>query len=237
VGLGQFYEEPLKPGAIYPAMYVSRPRFDNVLSPQVNLAPETYQPSRSDGADVRNWYNFVVRKEPVIKFVVIRDLRDTLVSLYFSLKVSHKIISENVADGRQILNETSEEDGLLFLIDERGRASANIQHSWLQACRAEGDVRLFRYEDLIANEQQEFARIIEYCQIEIAPQKLSKIVDKNSFSNLAGRKPGEEDISSHYRKGISGDWKNHFTDRIKTEFKQKFGQLLIDTGYEKDMNW
>jgi lipopolysaccharide transport system ATP-binding protein len=62
-------------------------------------------------------------------------------------------------------------------------------------------------------------------------------VNDNSFKNRAGRKPGEEDVTSHYRKGVSGDWQNHFTDNIKAAFKEKFGQILIDTGYEKDMNW
>ena len=236
VAVAQFYEDPLVPGGIYPALYVPKPRFDGVLAPEVDLDAQTYKPSSRDGAKVQNWYNFRVKKAPIIKFVVIRDLRDTLVSLYFSLKVSHRIISENVAEGRQVLNKMSLEDGILFLIEERGQASANIQHSWLRACQS-GDARLFRYEDLIANEQQEFARIIEYCQIDVPPAKLSKVVKKNSFANKTRRKPGEEDVSSYYRKGVSGDWKNHFTDRIKAEFKQKFGQLLIDTGYEKGLDW
>ncbi len=130
----------------------------------------------------------------------------------------------------------SEEDGILYVIEERGRASANIQNSWLNARRL-GNVHFLRYEDLIANEQQEFARIIKFCEIDVPEKKLSEIVENNSFNKRAGRKPGEEDVSSHYRKGVSGDWKNHFTDRIKAEFKMKFGQLLIDTGYEKDLNW
>ena len=236
VGLGQFYEEPLQPGAIYPALYVPRPRFEQTVTPKVDLDPQSYRPTRGDAASVWNWYRFTVQKEPQVKFVVIRDLRDMLVSLYFSLKVSHKIISENVAEGHEKLNAMSEEDGLMFLIDERLQATANIQRSWLRACQT-GDARLFHYEALIANEQAEFARVIEHCQIEIAPQKLAKIVEKNSFSKQAGRKPGEEDVSSHFRKGVAGDWKNHFTDRIKADFKQKFGPLLVETGYEKSLDW
>lgn len=236
VGLGQFFEEPLKPGAIYPALYVPRPRFDQTVFPEVNLDAQSYRPSRSDGAAVWNWHHFTVRKEPIIKFVVLRDLRDTLISLYFSLKISHKIISENVAEGRDVLTHLDKEEGLLFLIRERLQASANIQRSWLRACR-EGDARLFRYEELIADEQAQFAQMIDYCQIDISPRKLQAIVEKNSFSKQAGRKPGQEDVSSHYRKGVAGDWRNHFTDRVCAEFKQKFGQLLVDTGYETSLDW
>lgn len=31
--------------------------------------------------------------------------------------------------------------------------------------------------------------------------------------------------------------RRHFTPKVTEDFKEKFGQLLIDTGYEKDLNW
>jgi lipopolysaccharide transport system ATP-binding protein len=237
VKVAHFYEDAILPGKIYPTVYAPRNRFEATLWPGDGASGAVQPPSSNDPAAAQNHYNFEVLKQPAKVFVVIRDLRDALVSLYFSLKVSHPLISENVAEGHRKLNEMkTEEDGLLYIIDERGKASANIQSSWLPA-RQSGDVLFLRYEDLIANEQQEFSKIIEYCQINISAKKLTEIVNNNSFNKRAGRNPGDEDVSSHFRKGVSGDWKNHFTDRIKTEFKQKFGQLLIDTGYEKDMNW
>jgi len=68
--------------------------------------------------------------------------------------------------------------------------------------------------------------------------QLLEIVGKYSFKNLSkGRKMGQEDIKSHYRKGQQGDWMNHFNSKHKEVFKEKYGQLLIDLGYEKDLNW
>ena len=40
-----------------------------------------------------------------------------------------------------------------------------------------------------------------------------------------------------FRKGLIGEWKTHFNEKQKKEFKQVAGQLLIDLGYEKDFNW
>jgi len=40
-----------------------------------------------------------------------------------------------------------------------------------------------------------------------------------------------------FRKGKIGDWKNHFNPEHKQAFKEIAGQLLIDLGYEKDLNW
>lgn len=236
VGIAQFYEDPIVPSAVYPTIYVPRPRYQATLFPELDLDPQSYQPSPTDGPDVKNWYNFSVQNSPVINFMVIRDLRDAMVSLYFSLKVSHPVISENVAKGRQSLNEMNFEDGFMFLLNTRAKNSSNILNSWMPSCKT-GEVLLVKYEDLIADEQNGFAKIIEYCQIDISPAKLTAVVNKNSFTKRAGRKPGEEDVSSHYRKGIAGDWKNYFTDNIKSEFKERFGQTLIETGYEKDLNW
>ena len=66
----------------------------------------------------------------------------------------------------------------------------------------------------------------------------SWVEEKYSFKNLAGgRKQGQENTNSHYRKGKRGDWQNHFNDKHKAVFKEKYGDLLIKLGYEKDYNW
>jgi hypothetical protein len=39
------------------------------------------------------------------------------------------------------------------------------------------------------------------------------------------------------RKGIAGDWRNVFTEEDKRIFKREAGWLLVDLGYEKDVNW
>ena len=44
-------------------------------------------------------------------------------------------------------------------------------------------------------------------------------------------------MNSHERKGVSGDWRNYFTDRIAKAVKQWYGSLLVAAGYEKGFNW
>lgn len=64
------------------------------------------------------------------------------------------------------------------------------------------------------------------------------IVYKYDFERLSGgRKPGEESEKHHYRKGISGDWKNHFNDEHKGFFKSHYESLLIKLGYETNSEW
>jgi len=72
----------------------------------------------------------------------------------------------------------------------------------------------------------------------IPEDEFQKIIQLSSFTRKSkGRKPGDEDLKSHYRKGISGDWKNHFTNDHKEYFKRNYNDLLRKLGYESDFNW
>ncbi|MFT7686575.1 MAG: hypothetical protein ACI9FB_001920 [Candidatus Azotimanducaceae bacterium] len=199
---------PLVQGKIYPTVYMNKSEFDDLLQQQ-----ET-------AIDLR-------------KFYLIRDLRDTLVSLYFSLKFSHKAVSENVKRQKSALEGLDVESGLIYLINNGLRSQARRQTSW-----QDSDIEMFRYEDLINDELSVFKKIFSLCEIKISHRNLEKIVTKNSFKQKTkGRNPGEEDVKKHERKGISGDWQNHFTPEVEDEFKRVFAGTLIETGYETDDSW
>jgi hypothetical protein len=69
-------------------------------------------------------------------------------------------------------------------------------------------------------------------------ERLARIVCNHDFRKKSGgRKPGEEDLSSHYRKGVPGDWRSHFTPTVKSEFKRRYNDLLIGLNYEKNSDW
>ncbi len=170
---------------------------------------------------------------PVRRFVVIRDLRDALVSMYFSLKVSHGDKAAIVKSQRAVLQTLNQEDGLIHLI-EASKPSAAIIRSWVG-----GDDPLVRYEDLLVNDEALLAPILlDHCRLPISRQRLAASIRAHRFEQLAnGRQRGQEDVAAHVRKGVAGDWRNHFTERVKDEFKNHFGDVLIAAGYEKDDGW
>lgn len=198
-----FLEDAIVPGMIYPTVYVSREQFESVHVPENH-----------------------------IKFIVIRDLRDTIVSHYFSLTVSHAVITDTIARSRARLSDLSLEEGILHAIKTVGKQSAEIQSSWVNS----GEL-FIKYENLVANEYEAFKQIADYCQIEVEENYFHHVIFYNSFEARSGRQKGEEDVQSHFRKGIVGDWRNYFTDKIKADFKQRYGDILIATGYEKDYDW
>lgn len=69
-------------------------------------------------------------------------------------------------------------------------------------------------------------------------ERLLGIVHDHRFSNFAGgRKEGQTDEKSHYRKGVAGDWKNHFTPEHVAHFKEVYKDLAERLGYESRADW
>lgn len=174
-------------------------------------------------------------------FYVMRDPRDLLISYYFSTRFSH---ADNpyVAKQRAILSKMDNNEALSYFIEKinnEHNQMYNGMRTWYTAGKKEKGVMVFRYEDLTGPEQiKHFIKLFEHLDFNFPVEKIKKLLKKHNFRILAkGREPGIEDRNSHYRKGISGDWKNYFTEKHKTAFKKAAGQLLIDLDYEKDFNW
>ncbi len=205
LGNVQVLHYALQRGFVYPTVYLSKTEFDTLALPAGS-----------------KW------------FVVIRDLRDTLVSAYFSFKISHPVLGSDFAALRQKLWDLEQEDGFIYLMDSFLRDCAAIQLSWLEAGEP-----LFRYEDILERDVELLTEVlIERCGLDVSPQRLREAVLANRFEAQTGGRPrGAEDVTAHQRKAMAGDWRNHFTDRIKRAFKARYGGLLVATGYEKDLDW
>jgi hypothetical protein len=168
-------------------------------------------------------------------FFVMRDLRDTLVSLYFSLKVSHEILDEFMASARKRLLQLNEEDGLIYLIESQLQNSAKLQKLWLQSHPG----RCVKFESLTMDPDREMARVInQMLGLNIPEESIRLSCQKFAFEKLAGgRQRGEEDAKSHFRSGAAGSWRKHFTPAVTEAFKDEFPRLLQDAGYESDDHW
>ncbi|MGB5832307.1 MAG: sulfotransferase domain-containing protein [Thiohalocapsa sp.] len=62
---------------------------------------------------------------------------------------------------------------------------------------------------------------------------LASVYDNRFARKTAGRRPGDEDPMSHYRKGVSGDWENYFTPELTARFNHLFGDILSRLSYPR----
>jgi len=171
-------------------------------------------------------------------FHVIRDPRDIIVSAYFSHKISHPIEGEDwLIEAREILNSVDQEGGLRFSIEWRAE-QFNRMRDWMYDNE---NIYETRFEILTTWPEVEFKKVFKFLGLfpdPLTPELLTEILEVHSFERLAGgREKGIEDVESHYRKGTSGDWRNYIHGSNKELVKKHYGQLLIDLGYEEDMNW
>lgn len=89
-----------------------------------------------------------------------------------------------------------------------------------------------RYEDLLTKPEELLADCLRFLGIEASGEQISACCRATSFATIAkGRQSGEEDRSSFFRKGVAGDWHNHFTPAMVQMFDAKAGAWLDRFGY------
>ena len=72
---------------------------------------------------------------------------------------------------------------------------------------------------------------------DIDPWRIQAAVEKYSMVRQSGRRPGQEDVTQHIRKGVAGDWLNHVSRESAELFNDLAGDALVALGYEQDRNW
>ena len=84
-----------------------------------------------------------------------------------------------------------------------------------------------KYEEIISNEAAIFRRIFEH--YEFHPLLIERGVEIAEELSLANKKKRQR---SHVRSGATQQWKSEFSSLMKDLFRDRYGQLLIDLGYE-----
>lgn len=194
-------------------------------------------------------------------FHVIRDPRDIIVSAYFSHLYTHSTSGwHSLYKHKKSLQEISKGEGLLsemeyssYFIDHIKDWNYNdprileLKMEDLTAHPKQQLMRVLQHLDLF-DDSIDYG-IIQYAviklinrvarkagrswDIKLNSKILSSIIDRNNFEKMSGgRKVNEEDIQSHYRKGIPGDWRNHFEQVHLDMFEAKYPGLIEKLGYE-----
>jgi hypothetical protein len=197
---------------------------------------------------------------------VVRDPRDVVVSAYFSHLHSHPTREwPELVDFRKRLEACDLRDGLLLEIDFRAEQFAEMM-SWpdeapnvlrlryedLIASEYAGFVAVFRHLEMLDERPSSLrGRAADVARGVLARvgggalgrgtvpvERLLGVVWEHDFEKKSGgRRAGEEDVRSHFRKGQAGDWRRYFEPIHRRRFHERYTPLLRKYGYEVDDRW
>ncbi len=166
--------------------------------------------------------------------VLVRDPRDRVVSEIYSHLYSHESIPSVDVD-REIFSQIPDMCDRVKYGISKAAAFTQFYLSWFEY--QDSSVLLVRYEDLVDDQHAGYARILEWLGSDMPRETRNTLIARLSFRERSGRQPGETDVFSHYRRGIAGDWKNHFDRKQGERWELVFPGLLEATGYETSENW
>ncbi len=146
--------------------------------------------------------SYLAHAFPEAKFIhIVRDPRDVAISAWFHLGKAGK------APNASSLTRYAQE----FI---KGPWNVGVSAA-LKVTKDLGHnkVHHVRYEDLHTQPESEIRSILEFLNLDHTDASINACINAGKFeNNTNGRKRGEEDQSSFFRKGIVGDWRNHLTE-------------------------
>jgi len=83
-----------------------------------------------------------------------------------------------------------------------------------------------RYEALSEDPAREIRRMLEFADLDAAPERVAEIAERTRLGKV--EKAGE---GRHYRKGVVGDWRGRLTAEDLEVFRQGAGPALESLGY------
>lgn len=194
-----------------------------------------------EAGDIR--YGYIHARQPFIAALtnpgkamvfVYRDPRDMLVShVFYATEMHpghgmHRYYTEVLSSMEERLNAAIQG------VDEEGAELSNVKQrylnylGWLEI----PDTLCLRFEDLVLDQEASFNRLLSYLEERGMRLQVSQATAIGALkSSIAPHKSGT------FRKGKPGSWREYFTPQNKRLFKEVAGDLLIQMGYEKDLDW
>ncbi|MEW6667468.1 MAG: sulfotransferase [Thermodesulfobacteriota bacterium] len=163
-----------------------------------------------------------VRLLPQARFIhIIRDGRDVVTSAWFNnLRANEEATRRRwpgLAD---------------FVGDSAGQWSGGIRKARSVGLNHPDRYLEITYEQLHMNPDRVIRSMLRFLHVDASDPMVGLCAGAGSFRTLSrGRVRGDEDPRSFFRKGVVGDWRNHFDEEAHRVFMDRAGSLLGELGY------
>lgn len=200
------------------------------------------------------------------KVFLIRDLRDLFVSFCFRWFQVWGVQEQDTytvnKNNSSLLDIASEEDILKLMTEETHLkypasffiwpSMKEIAEHFVYAKEAE-DIFTIKFEDLHSQPIKAYREMAQWLDLYKYPfsilndDVISQILQLGTFEHQTegAMKRGQQTTSlamnkgiyTSCRKGVPGDWPNHFSPEMKQVFKELTGNSLMILGYEENNDW
>lgn len=179
----------------------------------------------------------ILRQFDIKPIVVIRDIRDMLISRY------HHAMEDPRHWMHQRLVNLNFEQGFMTSMDLQ-QSSSQLQYynNWIQGWldyqdRCPNDVLIVKYEDMLADVAGALDNMLRFHNIELSAEAIQAIIARQKQGYKKGaslgenlkRAPGEKNT---FRKGKSGEWRHQLSDAHLAAIEQVAGATLKRCGYQ-----
>lgn len=146
--------------------------------------------------------------------LVLRDPRDVMVSLYYSMRYSHSLISRQMIDIRLEAMQHSVDSYALF----RAREFRQKYDDYRELLDSPFNTLFVKYEDLIADPRSNVQSIVAFMGADLDENLKEKLITDLMPTN-------DENVESHRRSGKSGQ----FREKLQPETVEELGKEFKDT--------
>jgi len=170
--------------------------------------------------------------------VMFRDPRDIVVSNYYYILKHNPWLPSD--PWYLDYNEVTKEEAITHAIDMLVDDFQPWVEGWLNISRNSNDLECYvlKYEELRSDHVLTFRNILSYYGIELSDRQFKKTLllseRRSSPVFIKNILPGKRTTK---RSGNIGDWKFELSSKQKKYLKERIGSLLIELGYENDLNW
>jgi len=161
--------------------------------------------------------------------LMVRDPRDVLTSMYYSLAYSH-VVPEATGNKREpFLQKRAQVRQMSideFVLDAAERERSIYQRYTDLLVSRYPNALLTRYEEMTSNFDSWLDELLTYCQLEISAALRQEIK-----AEAEKMRPKTENIHAHVRKGQPGDYLEKLQPQTIVRLNEIFSQVLRDYRY------
>ena len=177
-------------------------------------------------------FNGLVSPIPEIeKYKVIlslRDPRDILVSMYFSIANSHVSPGDKKKYDRLMKSRKfAQYNSIDSFVKERVIDARNIFTAYMDECSGKPNVHLVKFEEMISDFPTWLRGILDFCELDVSEQRFAELCQEQENS----RPSGKEAKNKHLRKGVAGDFKDKLQAETIEYLNSELEDVLQHFGY------